>query len=105
MKKIKADLNLIPDNGQMSLWASGGYVQMSIYDDLFDSEITYNVHPRHLQEINGIVLGDLVMTAEGDTGLVVEQSTRDLQGFVIFKILMQGKEFFYSALELAVIGV
>ena len=75
MKKMKADLDLVPDNGQMSLWASG------------------------------VVLGDLVMTAEGDTGLVVEQSTRDLQGFVIFKILMQGKEFFYSALELAVIGV
>jgi hypothetical protein len=89
----------------MSLWASGGYMQMSVYDDLFDSEITYNVHPRHLQEINNITLGDLVLTAEGDTGLVVEQSTRDLQGFIIFKILMQGKEFFYSALELAVIGV
>ena len=99
MKKTKADLDLVPDNGQMSLWASGGYVQMSVY------EITYNVHPRHLQEINNITLGDLVLTAEGDTGLVVEQSTRDLQGFIIFKILMQGKEFFYSALELAVIGV
>lgn len=105
MKKMKVDLDLVPNNGQMSLWASGGYMKMSIYDDLFDSEITYNVHPRHLQEINNITLGDLVLTAEGDTGLVVEQHTKDLQGFTVFKIVMRGKEFFYSALELAVIGV
>ena len=97
------ELRVYTDNGQMKVWATRGY--MNMIDDYYDGEITYNVHPRHLQEINNIVLGDLVMTAEGDTGLVVEQSTRDLQGFTIFKILMQGKEFFYSALELAVIGV
>jgi len=102
--KEEANLNRLPDNGQMSTWASGGYLKMSVYDDLFDSEITYNVHPRHFKEINDLRIGDLVTTAEGETGLIVDWATKDLQGFDVYKIMMQGNEFFYSALELAIIG-
>ena len=99
MKKMKVDLDLVPDNGQMSLWASGGYMQMSVYDDLFNSEITYNVHPRHLQEINGIVLGDLVMTAEGDTGLGCGTINQRPSRFCYFQNPNAGKRIFLLSIR------
>jgi len=100
MKNLE-ELKVQPDNEQMKVWASQGYTYM--IDDFWDGEITYNVHYRHLKEINNIKAGDLVLTSEGQTGLAVEKISRDMQGFDVYKIMISGKEFLYSTLELAVI--
>jgi|5_EtaG_2_1085323.scaffolds.fasta_scaffold21379_3 hypothetical protein len=97
------DLKIQPDNGQMKMWASQGY--KNSVDDFYDGEITYNVHPRHLNEINDIKPGNLVLTAEGDTALVVELVSKDTQGFNVYKVMIEGKEFLYSSLEVAIVGV
>ena len=97
-------LRVYTDNGQMKIWASGAYVNMYINDDFYDGEITYNVHLRHMKEINSIKPGNLVSTNEGEMGLVVEWIGKDLQGFDVYKVMIQGKELLYSTLELAIIG-
>jgi len=96
------DLKPTIDNGQMRMWASQGYANM--VDDFYDGEITYNVNLRWLREINRIRPGNLVMTTEDETALVLELVSRDMQGFDIYKVLIQGKEFLYSTLELVIIG-
>jgi len=96
------DLKPTIDNGQMKMWASQGYANM--VDDFYDGEITYNVNLRWLREINRIRPGNLVMTTEDETALVLELVSRDMQGFDIYKVLIQGKEFLYSTLELVIIG-
>ena len=101
---LTSRVSIIPDNGQAALWAANGYVQMSIYDDLLDGEITYNVHMDHLRRVNKIKVGDLVETTEGDVALVVEWATKDMQGFDVYKVMVCGKEAIYSALELSPLG-
>ena len=97
------ELKIQPDNGQMKMWASQGY--KNSVDDFYDGEITYNVHPHHMKEINNIKLGELVQTAEGDLALVVELVSKDTQGFNVYKVMIEGKEFLYSSLEVVIVGV
>jgi hypothetical protein len=96
------DLKFTPDNGQMKMWASQGYANM--LDDFYDGEITYNVNMYWLRQINKVKPGNLVMTPEEETALVLELVSRDMQGFDMYKVLIQGKEFLYSTLELVIIG-
>ena len=96
------ELRVYTDNGQMKVWASRAYTNM--IDDYYDGEITYNVHFRHMKEINSVKPGNLVSTNEGETGLVVEWVSKDMQGFDVYKVMIQGKELLYSTLELAIIG-
>jgi len=91
-----------PDNGQMKLWASRGYINMT--DNFNDHEITYNIHSRHLKKINNVKPGNLVFTNEGETALVLEWISKDVQGFDVYKVMIKGKELLYSTLELAIIG-
>jgi len=94
----------LPDDGMMKVWASQGYCKMSIEDGFYDGEVTYNVHPRHLKEINNLKVGDLVQTPSEEIGLIVDKVDIDLQGFIIFKVMIHGEELMYSSLELANIG-
>lgn len=103
MSKKDDELKVSPDSGLMKTWASQGYSH--VYDSFCDGELTYNVHPRHLKEINNLRAGDLVITSEGDTALVVEMVSKDMQGFIICKVMIEGREFLYSTLELAIVGV
>ena len=96
------ELKITPDNGQMKVWATRGYI--NIADDFYDGEITYNVHNYHMRQINSIKPGNLVLTNEEETGLVIEWISKDLQGFDVYKVMIDGKETLYSTLELAVIG-
>jgi len=98
-----SDLNL-PDDGMLKLWASRAYCNMTIEDNFYDGEITYNIHPRWLREINSLKIGDLVSTPSDEIGLIVDKVDLDLQGFKIFKVLIGGEELMYSALELAIYG-
>ena len=98
------ELKVYTDNGQMKVWASRAYMSMHINDDFYDGEITYNVHVRHSREINSVKPGNLVTTNEGDMGLVVEWVSKDMQGFDVYKVMIEGKELLYSTLELAIIG-
>ena len=100
----KDELRVYTDNGQMKGWASRAYTNMHINDDFYDGEITYNVHVRHSKEINSVKPGNLVTTNEGDMGLVVEWVSKDMQGFDVYKVMIEGKELLYSTLELAIIG-
>ena len=100
----KDELRVYTDNGQMKVWASRAYMSMHINDDFYDGEITYNVHVRHSKEINSVKPGNLVTTNEGDMGLVVEWVSKDMQGFDVYKVMIEGKELLYSTLELAIIG-
>ena len=97
------DLRVLPDDGQMKMWASQGYIH-HMSEDTYDDEVTYNVNMRWLKEINNIKPGNLVMTSEEEIALVLELVSRDIQGFDIYKVLVDGKEFLYSTLELAVVG-
>ena len=96
------ELRVYTDNGQMKVWATRCY--MNMIDDYYDGEITYNVHSRHMKEINSVKPGNLVSTNEGETGLVVEWISKDMQGFDVYKVMIQGKDLLYSTLELAIIG-
>jgi|TARA_R110001592_G_scaffold6267_2_gene33705 hypothetical protein len=96
------NLTVLPDNGQTKMWASQGYANM--LDDSHSDDITYNVNMRWLRQINNIKPGDLVATSEEETALVLELVSRDMQGFDVYKVLVDGKEFLYSALELSNIG-
>ena len=98
----KDELRVYTDNGQMKVWATRGY--MNMLDNHYDGEITYNVHERHMKEINSVKPGNLVTTNEGDMGLVVEWVSKDIQGFDVYKVMIEGKELLYSTLELAIIG-
>lgn len=100
----KDELKVYTDNGQMKVWASRSYVHMQLDDDFYDGEMTYNVHLRHLKEINRVKPGNLVTTNEGEMGLVVEWVSKDMQGFDVYKVMIEGKELLYSTLELAIIG-
>jgi hypothetical protein len=104
MINLTSSLNVDPDSGLMKAWASSGYNSTSMYDDLFDGEVSYNVHMTHLRRINSLKIGDLVETVEGDTALVIDWATKDMQGFNVYKVMIDGKEFFYSSLELNKIG-
>jgi len=84
------ELRVYTDNGQMKVWASRAYTNM--IDDYYDGEI------------NSVKPGNLVSTNEGETGLVVEWVSKDMQGFDVYKVMIQGKELLYSTLELAIIG-
>ena len=100
----KDELKVYTDNGQMKVWASRAYTNMHINYDFYDGEITYNVHVRHSREINSVKPGNLVTTNEGDMGLVIEWVSKDMQGFDVYKVMIEGKELLYSTLELAIIG-
>lgn len=95
-------LTVLPDNGQTKMWASQGYANM--LDDSHSDDVTYNVNMRWLRQINNIKPGNLVTTSEEETALVLELVSRDMQGFDVYKVLVDGKEFLYSALELAIVG-
>tara|TARA_R110000851_G_scaffold299463_1_gene455464 strand:- start:85 stop:393 length:309 start_codon:yes stop_codon:yes gene_type:complete len=96
------NLTVLPDNGQTKMWASQGYANM--LDDSHSDDVTYNVNMRWLRQINNIKPGDLVTTSEEETALLLELVSKDMQGFDVYKVLVDGKEFLYSTLELATIG-
>jgi hypothetical protein len=96
------ELKVYTDNGQMKVWATRAYAHM--IDDTYYDEITYNVHERHMREINSVKPGNLVCTNEEETGLVLEWISKDRQGFDVYKVMINGKEMLYSTLELAIIG-
>jgi len=100
----KDELKVYTDNGQMKSWASQSYMNMKVGDNFYDGEVTYNVHIRHMKEINSIKPGNLVSTNEDEVGLVVEWISKDMQGFDVYKVMIQGKELPYSSLELAIVG-
>jgi len=101
--KMVDDLSFIPNNGQMKMWASQGYVR-HLSDGSCEDEVTYNVNMRWLKQINNVKPGNLVITPEEEIALVLELVSRDVQGFDIYKVLVSGKELLYSTLELAIIG-
>ena len=78
--------DLILNNPSDSVWISQGYCRMSI-DDFYDGEVTYNVHPKHLKEINNLKAGDLVETPSSEIGLILERVDIDRQGFLVFKVI------------------
>tara|TARA_R100001015_G_scaffold19003_2_gene14090 strand:- start:20098 stop:20403 length:306 start_codon:yes stop_codon:yes gene_type:complete len=88
----------------INTWTERGLIKMSIYDDLHSGHITYDVHPRHMKELNSLVPGDLVETPNGEIGLIVDISDKDVQGFNIYTIMIGGSELFYSSLELVIVG-
>lgn len=96
------NLTVLPDNGQTKMWASMGYANM--LDDSHSDEVTYNVNTCWLRQINNIKPGNLVTTSEEETALVLELVSKDMQGFDVYKVLVDGKELLYSTLELAIIG-
>tara|TARA_R110002020_G_scaffold112588_1_gene258933 strand:+ start:1188 stop:1496 length:309 start_codon:yes stop_codon:yes gene_type:complete len=96
------NLTVLPDNGQTKMWSSQGYVSMLV--DSHSDDVTYNVNMRWLRQINNIKPGDLVTTSEEETALLLELVSKDMQGFDVYKVLVNGKEFLYSTLELANVG-
>ena len=63
-------------------------------------EITFNIHREVFHEINRFKYGDIVETAEGNIGLVLTEEDCDKQGFAKYQIMVEGKKYIYSALEL-----
>tara|TARA_A100001515_G_scaffold144566_2_gene149063 strand:- start:258 stop:548 length:291 start_codon:yes stop_codon:yes gene_type:complete len=69
-------------------------------DNLYDEEITYNVHPDVIIKANSFTIGDLVETAEGHIGLVIGEAEYDRQGFQKYQINIRGKKHLYTSIEL-----
>ena len=69
-------------------------------DNLYDEEITYNVHPDVIIKANSFTIGDLVETAEGHIGLVIGEAEYDRQGFQKYQINIRGKKYLYTSIEL-----
>lgn len=70
----------------------------------FMDEITFNIHREVYHEINRFKYGDIVETAEGNIGLVLTEEEHDKQGFLKYQIMVEGKKYIYSALELHPLG-
>ena len=100
-----SDKDLLFPETCIKTWTERGLIKMSIYDDLHSGHITYDVHPRHMKELNSLIPGDLVETPNGEVGLIVDISDKDVQGFNIYTVLISGSELFYSSLELIIYGV
>ena len=100
----KDELEIYTHNGQMKTWASQSYMHMRVGANLHDGEVTYNVHTHHMQEVNLVKPGSLVTTNEDEIGLVLEWVSKDIQGFDVYKVMIEGKELLYSTLELAIVG-
>lgn len=96
----KTPITELPDNGNMKLWSCGSYMNMTLGSDYFDGSVAYNVHPKIHKKINSLKPGDLVETAEEEIGLITGIHDKDMQGFHVYKVMVRGHEFFYSAIEL-----
>ena len=70
----------------------------STHDDL--SGVTFNIHREVYVDINRYVSGDMVETAEGNVGLVISEEDYDRQGFMKYQIMIEGKKYIYTSLEL-----
>jgi len=71
-----------------------------VEEPMMVDEITFNIHREVFHEINRFEYGDIVETAEGNIGLVLTEEDCDKQGFVKYQIMVEGKRYLYSALEL-----
>jgi len=69
-------------------------------ESVFVDEITFNIHREVYHDINRFKNGDIVETAEGNVGLVLTEEEGDKQGFLKYQIMVEGKKYIYSALEL-----
>lgn len=69
-------------------------------ESVFADEITFNIHREVYHDINRFKYGDIVETAEGNVGLVLTEEEGDKQGFLKYQIMVEGKKYIYSALEL-----
>ena len=79
-----------------------GSALLEKYDDC--DNITFNIHREIYMDINKYSAGDMVETAEGNIGLVIKEEDHDRQGFIKYQIMIEGKKYIYSALELYVLG-
>lgn len=70
------------------------------YNDLYNDEITYNIHPDVLLKANNFQVGDLVETAEGHVGLIVGEAEYDRQGFLKYQVNIGGRKFLYTSIEM-----
>lgn len=62
--------------------------------------ITFNIHRDVFMSINRYKAGDMVETAEGNIGLILTEEDCDRQGFLKYQVMVSGKKYIYSALEL-----
>jgi len=70
----------------------------STHDDL--SGVTFNIHKEVFIDVNRYSSGDMVETAEGNVGLVISEEDCDRQGFMKYQIMVEGKKYIYTSLEL-----
>jgi len=76
------------------------YSDSCTYDDIYNEEITFNVHPDVIIKANSFTIGDLVETAEGHIGLVVREAEYDRQGFQKYEVNIKGKKYLYTSIEM-----
>jgi hypothetical protein len=65
--------------------------------------ITFNIHRDVFMSINRYKAGDMVETAEGNIGLILTEEDCDRQGFMKYQVMVSGKKYIYSALELCLL--
>jgi hypothetical protein len=76
------------------------YSDSCTYDDIYNEEITFNVHPDVIIKANSFTIGDLVETAEGHIGLVTREAEYDRQGFQKYEVNIKGKKYLYTSIEM-----
>jgi hypothetical protein len=62
--------------------------------------VTFNIHREVYMDLNRYKPGDIVETAEGNVGLVIKEEDCDRQGFMKYQIMVEGKKYIYTSLEL-----
>jgi hypothetical protein len=86
--------------GSVKNYGKVPYHDSCTYDDIYNEEITFNVHPDVIIKANSFTIGDLVETAEGHIGLVTREAEYDRQGFQKYEVNIKGKKYLYTSIEM-----
>lgn len=68
--------------------------------DMADAFIAPDVHPDYILSLPKLDRGDLVSTSDGKVGLVIAETASNRQGILFYRIMIEGKEMYYSSLQL-----
>lgn len=86
---------------QLRIWPELDTDNFIPYHQTFCDSPTMNIHKKNLEKINRFQIGDMVSTAEGGIGLIKEVLDKDYQNFDVYRVIVSGMEYAYSALELS----
>lgn len=65
-----------------------------------DAFVAPDVHPDYIISFPKLDRGDLVSTSDEKVGLVIAEAASNKQGILFYRVMIEGREMFYSSLQL-----